>query len=127
MTIAFVVVTLGFFALLLGGLGYALLKAYRTQAAWIGATRRALAEGVPGSAIITSMGPSPLGKLVVRLQLDVQTERGAAYSTTLDAFVPHYAAAAFEPGKQVRVRCIASERMVAIDFPAMGYAAPPGW
>jgi hypothetical protein len=97
------------------------------QSAWIAQTRRALAEGEPGTAVITSMGQSSLGRLVATLALDVQPERAQAFSATVEAYVPPYAAAALSPGKRVAVRCIAAERAVAIDYPAMGYEAPPGW
>ncbi len=124
------IAAIAFFALLavpLAGLGYVLVKEHRKQGAWIQRTRRILAEGRPATAVVTAMGPASLGKFVFTIHLDVQLGGEREFSAMVEALVPPYASGAFAPGKRVAVRYVLAERAVAIDFPAMGYAPPPGW
>ncbi len=123
----FILIIVALFTALVGGVGYAVFKAVREQSEWIERTRRILDEGRPSTAVVTAMGPTSRGKSVFAVDLDVQPAGEAPFSTRIEVFVPPYAAAAFGPGKRVAVRYVPVERAVAIDYPAMGFARPPGW
>lgn len=126
MVSVFFVGVLLFFAMLVGGLLTVIWREVRKQARWTEATQRVLATGTSAGAVIRTVGPSKLGGgRVFAIGLEVQPDTGEpAFSATVDALVPIYAAGAIAPGRQVRVRFEPQQRAVAIDFVAMGYALP---